>query len=206
MVLTAIEFLGLAFFLGMITGAVLEQLARPRTKPNTTPTTPEPQPDWKKLSVGQWFFHDSPDCESRYSVQERTEGGCAIVCSTPYVHEGARRQLLEIAHLYNQSRIYPVTAQPAPSAHRQGSISTNIQRDPDGGLSVLSTTGGTHPPGPEVQRKCSFCGSLIQPEEEQLWSEDHLNSTWILRPGSKCLSCGKPTAATLPPINVNESE
>ena len=50
MVLTAIEFLGLAFFLGMIAGAVLEQLARPRTKPNTTPTTPEPQPDWKKLS------------------------------------------------------------------------------------------------------------------------------------------------------------
>ncbi len=31
MVLTAIEFLGLAFFLGMIAGAVLEQLARPRT-------------------------------------------------------------------------------------------------------------------------------------------------------------------------------
>jgi len=37
MVLTAIEFLGLAFFLGVVAGAVLEQLARPRKiKPEKT--------------------------------------------------------------------------------------------------------------------------------------------------------------------------
>ena len=61
----------------------------------------EPEQDWHKLPVGTWFFHDSPTSVERYSVQERTSGGCSIVCSTPYVHAGAKRDMQEIARLHN---------------------------------------------------------------------------------------------------------
>ncbi len=94
MVLTAIEFLGLAFFLGMIAGAVLEQLARPR--PN------------------------SPLAADRDAIRDES-------------------------------------ALPGP-----------LQQLPS----------------------CSFCGAIMQPMEEQIWSDDHQNSTWVRR-GFECLSCGQ---------------
>lgn len=46
MLLTAIEFLSLAFFLGMVAGAVLEQLARPRLRTTySVPTVAEAPAD-----------------------------------------------------------------------------------------------------------------------------------------------------------------
>jgi len=58
--------------------------------------------DWKNLPIGAWFFCDSPNCTDRYSVQERTSGGYSIVCSTPFHHEPAKRDMKEIAKRHNQ--------------------------------------------------------------------------------------------------------
>src|SRR5258708_38174861 len=57
--------------------------------------------DWHDLALGTWFFHDSPGSLERYSVQERTDGGCSIVCSTPYHYERAADNMKEIARLHN---------------------------------------------------------------------------------------------------------
>lgn len=61
----------------------------------------EPDERWRKLAQGKWFFVDSPNCLERYSVQRRTAGGCSIVCSTPYHHDGAKRDMIEIARAHN---------------------------------------------------------------------------------------------------------
>jgi hypothetical protein len=60
------------------------------------------EPEWRKLPIGAWFFDDSPSCTSRYSVQERTSGGCHIVCSTPYHYPQAKKNMEEIAGLHNE--------------------------------------------------------------------------------------------------------
>lgn len=77
------------------------------------PSTP-PENMWEPLPVGSWFFLDSPECTHRYSVQERTHGGCSIVCSTPYIHTLAKRQLQEIAAAHNDS-IAPAPTPQVPS-------------------------------------------------------------------------------------------
>lgn len=59
--------------------------------------------NWQDLPAGAWFFCDSPSCTDRYSVQERTSGGCSIVCGTPYTHEGAKRDMLEIVRLHEEA-------------------------------------------------------------------------------------------------------
>jgi hypothetical protein len=57
--------------------------------------------DWHTLPVGAWFFEDSPNCANRYSVQERTDSGCTLVCSTPWHHPKAEQSMQAIADLHN---------------------------------------------------------------------------------------------------------
>lgn len=59
------------------------------------------QNDYQNVPVGAWFFQESRDCEHAYSVMERTESGCTLVCSTPYIHDSAKHQMQLIAFLYN---------------------------------------------------------------------------------------------------------
>lgn len=83
--------------------------------------------DWKSLPIGAWFFHDSPVCSERYSVQERTDGGCSIVCSTPYVHKNAEKDMREIAEAHNRAMQAPSAS--AVSADQARIVSLTAQRD-----------------------------------------------------------------------------
>jgi hypothetical protein len=59
--------------------------------------------DWHDLPIGAWFFADNPECTNRYSVQERTSGGCTLVCSTSWHHEQAKRDMQSIAEVHNDA-------------------------------------------------------------------------------------------------------
>jgi hypothetical protein len=59
--------------------------------------------DWRDLPVGAWFFCDSPNCVHRYSVQERTDGGSTLVCSTPWHYAGAKKNMRDIARAHNEA-------------------------------------------------------------------------------------------------------
>jgi hypothetical protein len=56
---------------------------------------------WRNLKVGDWFFHDAPECTERYSVGERTTAGWTTVCSTIWHHAAAKENMQLIAKLYN---------------------------------------------------------------------------------------------------------
>ncbi|MCU1301988.1 MAG: hypothetical protein JWQ87_2272 [Candidatus Sulfotelmatobacter sp.] len=69
-----------------------------REPAQTAGNAPEPQP----VRTGQWFLLESPECTSRFSVQEKTNSGCRIVCSTPFIHDRAKSQLEEIVKSHNE--------------------------------------------------------------------------------------------------------
>src|SRR5258708_19898982 len=80
--------------------------------------------DWHDLALGTWFFHDSPGSLERYSVQERTDGGCSIVCSTPYHYPRAKQNMEEIAKRHNElgdtsPRTQPFKYYPKPWEFRE---------------------------------------------------------------------------------------
>lgn len=81
------------------------------------PVAGEGPQQWRQLPVGYWFFLDSPVCTNRYSVQERTDSGCILVCSTQWHHDGAKTDMQRIADLHN-SRLAEGTPKLEEAARR----------------------------------------------------------------------------------------
>jgi hypothetical protein len=59
--------------------------------------------DWESLPVGQWFFHDSPECVQRYCVAERTSSGWRVIATASWVTEVDKRNMQAIAEMHNRS-------------------------------------------------------------------------------------------------------
>lgn len=109
---------------------------------------PQAQESWRDLPPGSWFFCDSPNCTDRYSVQGRTSSGCTLVCSTPYHHERAKRDMQEIAESHN-ARIRASEDAPAtPHAHTRNCW--------DDGGTVLTCPYGADPKTRAIEASAQF--------------------------------------------------
>ena len=177
MVLTAIEFLGLAFFLGVVAGAVLEQLARPRVKP-ITPNNSDPDQTFEKwLKRNQWRPFDgmTPAVMMSYIVHMQNcwnaaidAGDMALHLDNPMVLRADRMRRLKVGGMAN----FPINI-PA-------SVPT-VELVPE-----------------DDSPTCSLCGAAMKPT-----GHDHASIKYApdgdrlgVARGYKCTSCGRETSCS----------